>query len=85
MAKTDKVARIIWIQVSENGQRTWVNTSKLRSIQDMKSHCVLVFNTKHKIETDNTLEEVLLAMGYPQPARPPLESHEIEAMQEVDA
>lgn len=84
MAKTDKVARVLWIQVTEDGQRKWVNTSKLRSIEDLKSHCALVFNTKHKIEVDQTLEEVLKAMGYPQPDRPALESHEME-IAELDA
>lgn len=79
------VKSVLWIKVSENGVVKWVNTSRLRAIEQdtgryaaKGSTSVLVFNTKHKIRVDQSVDEVLTALGYPPPPPQPLETHVVE-------
>lgn len=80
----NQARRVLWIKIEQHGKPVWVNTSKLRCIEADHRGCVLIFNTKHKVDTDQTIEEVMQAMGHPMPPREPVETHEVEVVEPLD-
>jgi hypothetical protein len=78
MTKTSKqVHRVMWIKLSKDGVTTWVNTSQVRVITEQHKRCAIVFTSGHVMEVDQTIEEVMTALGYKM-VRPPVEGYETE-------
>jgi hypothetical protein len=78
--------KIMWIKLTYNGDPIWCNANLVRRFEfdRLKNRTKLVYTTKDAYIVDQTLDEVMVAMGYNIPPAPPLETHAILEDEEVE-
>lgn len=66
----------MWIKLSVSGKTIWVNSTLVRRLEDYYGKPKVFFTSKDTLAVDQTLDEVLTAMGYEPPKPPPVEKHD---------
>lgn len=82
---TKKPATNIWIKLSSGGTPVWINVFQVRRIEAVYDHkweypkARIVYTSKDFVHTDQSFDEVMVALGYKVPSPKPIETHALPA------
>lgn len=86
MSSRKSKSNVIWIKLSHGGTPVWVNTTLVRRFEPAMNDCCKLFYTRQDYAVvDQSLNEVMTALGHPAPKPEPPEVHETEFDKESDA
>lgn len=66
----------MWIKLTNNSIQIWCNTNFVRRFESNYRGTKLVYTSKDTTSVDQSLDEIMIAMGYTPPPKPPVETHE---------
>lgn len=73
----------LWIKLSVDGRTQWVNTAQVRRIESGAGCCRIVYTSRDIVRVDQSITEVMAALGYKEPPPPPIESHAVSMEEEA--
>lgn len=65
----------MWIRLTRSGGPLWVNTVHVRRFESVDGTCRIVYTSQDAVRVDQSLDEVMEALGYKPSPKPPLEVH----------
>lgn len=73
---------MMWVKLNTASGAVWINSSQVRRIQAGRYGCEVVFTTQDEITVNQSLDQVMSALGYKAPPPPPLETYETAAAED---